>query len=65
MQPWNRTSDRPDSVGTRFSDNVLRFSRIANLISGLAITDRIVPDVGHFLDINAAQHRVADIHLLR
>ena len=52
-------------MGTRFSDNVLRFSRIANLISGLAITDRIVPDVGHFLDINAAQHRVADIHLLR
>jgi len=54
-------------VGRRFSDNVLRISRIANLISGLAIlsADSIVSEVGHHLDINVAQHRVADIHLLR
>jgi hypothetical protein len=54
-------------VGSRFSDNVLRVSRIANLISELAIScaDSIVSDVGRYLDIKAARHRVADIHLLR
>ncbi|MGB5627405.1 MAG: hypothetical protein WBM61_16860 [Woeseiaceae bacterium] len=54
-------------MGSRFSDNVLRVSRIANLSSELAIpcADSIVSDVGHYLDIRAAQHRVADIHLLR
>jgi hypothetical protein len=46
---------------------VPRISRIANLISGLAIlsAESIVSDVRDYLDINAAQHRVADIHLLR
>lgn len=54
-------------MGSRFSDNVPRVSRIANLSCELAIsdTDSIASDKCHYLDIKAAQNRGADIHLLR